>query len=116
MTGNIWCSLAWRAWSRTAFAASVLLLSISSARSEYRLDVGDSLDVAVAGIPDLKQRVPIQDDGTISFPLLGTVKVSGLSPSEASVKIKTGLAAKVFRQRAPDGRDVVTIHIYNSLI
>jgi polysaccharide export outer membrane protein len=89
--------------------AAVLLSSVSAARSEYRLSPGDSLDIAVAGIPDLKSRVAIQDDGSVTFPLLGTVAVAGLSAVDASAKIKAGLAAKVFRQRAPDGRENVTI-------
>lgn len=109
MSGNVRLLPTRPAWGRTAFAAGVLLLSISAARSESRLDAGDTLDITVAGIPDLKQRVAIQEDGSISFPLLGTLKVSGLSPSQASVKIKAGLAAKVFRQRTPDGRESVTV-------
>jgi polysaccharide biosynthesis/export protein len=90
-------------------AVSALFLSVVPARAEYRLAAGDALEISVAGIADLKQRVPVQADGSISFPLLGTISVEGLSPSEARARIQTGLAAKLFRQRGPDGRDSVII-------
>jgi polysaccharide export outer membrane protein len=95
--------------AQLALAAGVLLFSIVSAKSEYRLDAGDTLEITVAGISELKQRVVIQRDGSISFPLLGTIAVAGLSASDARAKIQTGLAAKVFRQRAPDGRENATV-------
>jgi polysaccharide export outer membrane protein len=90
-------------------AVSALFLSMAPARAEYRLAAGDALEISVAGIPDLKQRVAVQHDGNISFPLLGTISVGGLSPSDARARIQTGLAAKVFRQRGPDGRENVIV-------
>ncbi|HLJ00662.1 MAG TPA: polysaccharide biosynthesis/export family protein [Bradyrhizobium sp.] len=85
--------------------AVALLCSIASAKAGYRLHVGDVIEISVVRLPELKQRVPVQLDGTISFPLLGTLPVANLSPAEAQAKIQTMLAAKVFRQRAPDGRE-----------
>jgi polysaccharide export outer membrane protein len=86
-------------------AASVLLVLTLPAKAEVHLDAGDTLEITVAGIPELKQRVMIQPDGRISFPLLGTIPIAGLSPSEARAKIQTGLATKVFRTVGPDGRE-----------
>jgi polysaccharide biosynthesis/export protein len=85
--------------------AVALLCSITPAKAEYKLHVGDVIEISVARLPELKQRVPIQLDGTISFPLLGTLPVVGLSPAEAQGKVQAMLAAKVFRQRASDGRE-----------
>jgi len=79
------------------------------ARAEYRLDVGDILEISVAGVPDLRQRVVVQLDGTISYPLLGTFAVAGLPPSEVRAKIRAILPTKVFRQRGPDGRENVVV-------
>jgi polysaccharide export outer membrane protein len=79
------------------------------AMAEYRLDVGDVIEISVLGVPELRQRVPVQLDGSISYPLLGSLGVSGLSPSEVRAKIQAILAAKVFRQRAPDGRESVVV-------
>jgi polysaccharide export outer membrane protein len=85
--------------------AAALLCSITPAKAEYQLHVGDALEISVARLPELKQRVPVQLDGTISYPLLGTILVAGLSPAEVQAKVQTMLAAKVFRQRTSDGRE-----------
>src|SRR5262245_26194010 len=86
--------------------AACLLLSIASARSEYRIDAGDVIEIVVARVPDLQRRVTVKADGTISFPLLGTMLVGGSTPAQLQVKVQSILAAKVFQQRAADGREV----------
>jgi polysaccharide export outer membrane protein len=91
--------------ARSFLLAAALLCSMTPAKAEYRLHVGDSIEISVARIPELKQRVPVQLDGTISFPLLGTVSVAGLPPAEVQAKLQAMLAAKVFRQRTSDGRE-----------
>ena len=91
--------------ARTFLLAIVLLCSMTPAKAEYRLHVGDTIEISVARIPELKQRVPVQLDGTISFPLLGTLSVAGLPPAEIQAKVQAMLAAKVFRQRTSDGRE-----------
>jgi polysaccharide biosynthesis/export protein len=90
--------------------AAVLLCSMGPAMAEYRLEAGDVLQISVARLPELNQRVPVQIDGTISFPLLGRISVAGLSPTDVQAKVQALLAVKAFRQRTADGRDVsVTI-------
>jgi polysaccharide export outer membrane protein len=89
--------------------AVVLLCSVLPAGSDHRLDAEDVLEISVAGVPELKQRVTVGADGTISFPLLGVVTVAGLLPSEARSKIQSNLATKIFRQRAADGRETVVV-------
>jgi polysaccharide export outer membrane protein len=79
------------------------------AEAEYRVDAGDILEIAVAGMPDWRQRVEVQLDGSISYPLLGTLVVAGLSPSEVRTKIQGILPTKVFRQSTPDGRERVVV-------
>jgi polysaccharide export outer membrane protein len=85
--------------ARSFLLAVALLCSITPAKAEYRLHVGDSIEISVARVPELKQRVPVQLDGTISFPLLGTLPVAGLSPAEVQAMLA------VFRQRMSDGRE-----------
>ena len=82
-----------------------VLCSTSSAKAEYRLKAGDVIEVAVAGVPELRQRVTVQMDGSISLPVLGTLIVAGSSASEARTKIQSALATKVFRQRMADGSE-----------
>jgi len=85
--------------------AAVLLCPVTPAKAEYRLRAGDVIEIAVARLPELKQRVPVQMDGTISYLLLGTISVADLLPAEVQAKVQATLAAKVYRQRTSDGRE-----------
>jgi len=88
-----------------ALLASAILCPASQARADYRLHVGDVVEISVARAPELKQRVPVQLDGSISFPMLGNLPIAGLTPSEAQARIQAIMATKVFRQRISDGRE-----------
>lgn len=76
-----------------------------AANADYRVGVGDVIEVLVARIPELQRRVTVQPDGRISFPALGSVSVVGLYPSEMEARIQAKLATKIFRQRSSDGRE-----------
>jgi polysaccharide export outer membrane protein len=75
-----------------------------AAETQYRLAAGDIMEISVAGIPELQRRVPIDMDGAISFPLLGTVVVAGLAPSQAQGKIQALLANKVYQMQTANGQ------------
>lgn len=51
------------------------------------LGVGDTITIQVYGKPDLSTTTTVADDGSIVVPLIGTVAVLGLSPSQAASKI-----------------------------
>lgn len=61
----------------------------SQAEVEYRVGVGDVLDVTVIGSAELSRTAPIQPTGGISLPLLGEVAVSGLTVPEVQRKVTT---------------------------
>lgn len=84
-------------------AISLLMWSVSASAAEYRLDVGDVVEISIARIPGLQRRVPVQLDGTVSFPLLGSAAVAGLTPSQAEAKIRSGLATKVYQASPANG-------------
>lgn len=84
-------------------------VSVTQARAEYQVSIGDVLEVAVAGVPDLRHRAPVQVDGNISLPLVGMLPVAGLPLPQIRAKIGAALASKTFRQRASDGREVVIV-------
>ena len=95
-------------WSRLisgGLLAFVLVFAAVPASAQYRVGVGDVIEISVARVPELQRRVPVRSDGTISFPLLGVFRVAGLSPSEVEAKIQVKLATRVFRQRLSDGRE-----------
>jgi polysaccharide biosynthesis/export protein len=88
--------------------AVCLLLFILPARAEFPIDAGDVIEIIVARMPDLQRRVTVKPDGSISFPLLGTISVAGSTPAQLQAKVQSILAAKVFQQRAADGRQIET--------
>ncbi|MEH3144372.1 MAG: polysaccharide export protein [Methylobacterium frigidaeris] len=77
---------------------------ILPAAAEYRLAAGDTLEMAVAGMPDLRQRAAIQLDGTVSIPAVGTIRAAGSKPSEVQAVIEGILTSRVLRQRG-EGRE-----------
>jgi len=84
--------------------SACLLCPVAPARAEYHLNVGDMIEISVARVPELLRRVPIALDGNITYPLLGTVAIAGLTPAQAQARIQAALASKVFQQRMSDGR------------
>jgi polysaccharide export outer membrane protein len=92
-------------WIVSSLLAMGALHAAVAAGAEYRLNVGDVVEISVATVPELQRRLRINLDGSITFPLLGTVAVAGLTPSQAQVKIQAGLAARIFQRRTGDGRD-----------
>lgn len=85
---------------------SIAALASNSAAAEYMLQSGDTLEISVTGVSDLRQRSPIGVDGQIALPLVGHVKVDGLSVSAARVKIAGDLSSKIYRQQTNDGREI----------
>ena len=78
----------------------------ASAQADYRVQAGDVLEIAVASMPEMRQRVAVQLDGSVSLPLAGTIVVEGATVAELRSRVRSALASKIIRIRAPDGRDV----------
>ena len=75
--------------------------------STYKLQVGDSFVVTVDGYPEYsrdKVPVPIQQDGYVSYPLIGLIKVTGLTVTELEA-----LMQSAFSQQLPTARVFVTL-------
>jgi polysaccharide export outer membrane protein len=62
--------------------------------ANYRLSPGDLIYVKVFQEDDLSSSVRIGEDGTIPFPLIGSVKVGGLTIAQATKAIYTPLDAR----------------------
>lgn len=60
-------------------------------RSDYQIGPGDALRITVYQSPDLTLDTRVSEAGIISYPLLGTVKLGGLSISQAEKTISDGL-------------------------
>lgn len=59
--------------------------------AEYRIGVGDNLNISVWRNPDLSVQVPVRPDGKVSVPLAGDVMVGGKTPVEVSADITAKL-------------------------
>jgi polysaccharide export outer membrane protein len=59
--------------------------------AQYRLALGDSIRITVFQVPDLSLETRITEAGVISYPLLGSVNLAGLTIAEAEAKIAKGL-------------------------
>lgn len=61
------------------------------AQQDYRLGPGDSIGVQVYQSPDLSVDARVSETGVISYPLVGTLQLGGLTISEAEKKIADAL-------------------------
>jgi polysaccharide export outer membrane protein len=68
--------------------------SSTSAPAGLVIGPGDELEVAVYGAPDLSGHTRVSASGNISIPLVGYIRVAGLSSSEAEAAIETQLRDK----------------------
>jgi len=69
-----------------------ILYSINIFAQDYIIRERDVLKINVYEHPDLSVSLRVSSDGTITFPLLGTIKVAGLSEKEVQEKITRMLA------------------------
>ena len=59
----------------------------AAAQTAETIGEGDNVRVTVFQNPDLSTEARVAADGTISYPLLGQVKISGLNPAGAGARI-----------------------------
>ena len=87
--------------TRRLFASAPLLLAAAlvwaqqgppaTANAQYRLAAGDVIRISVYQSADLTLETRLTEGGTISYPLLGSVALAGLTVSEAEKRIADGL-------------------------
>lgn len=74
----------------------VLMLSVASASAQsaadtYKLRHGDKLHISVWKEEALNREVRVLPDGSISFPLVGRISVSGITTGDVERQIRDGL-------------------------
>ncbi|WP_297330246.1 polysaccharide biosynthesis/export family protein [Pseudoalteromonas sp.] len=82
-----------RTISLTALVIMGLFVSVSNAQdsADYVLGTGDSISIQVHGEEDLSFETRIGGDGTIRYPFLGDIKVTGRTVAEVRWLIADGL-------------------------
>ena len=77
--------------SGTAGTAGAAGTAGPAAVTEYRLGAGDVVRIAVFQNPELTLETRVTEAGVISYPLLGVVRLGGLSVTEAEKRLADGL-------------------------
>lgn len=81
-------------------AMLLAIFAISANASDTPLGAGDALKISVFGNPDLSLETKVSEAGSITFPLIGNVSVSGLSTADAEKKISGLLIGGGFLRNA----------------
>lgn len=86
-----WVMVTLMALSGVAAHAQAPAATPALSTKDYVLGPGDTIRVTVYQNQDLTLETRINENGTISYPLLGSVKVGGLNVNDAEKAIATGL-------------------------
>lgn len=63
--------------------------------SRYRLESGDVISISVVGEDDLKrEKVRLNDAGTIQFPVVGEIRIKGMTIGEVELWITSSLKGR----------------------
>src|SRR5262244_2298251 len=78
-----------------AFLAAALAHAQTSQLSTYKLGSGDMISIRVLGEDDLRrERIRLSDAGTISYPVLGEIRVRGMTVGALEDYITRGLKGR----------------------
>jgi polysaccharide export outer membrane protein len=70
--------------------------AVAAGNAQYRLAAGDAIRISVYQSADLTLETRLTEAGTISYPLLGSVALAGLTVTEAEKRIADGLRSGNF--------------------
>jgi polysaccharide export outer membrane protein len=91
----VWLGFAFLVCMLTACASSKKVvappISDRGVTEEYRIGVGDALQISVWRNPELSTGVPVRPDGKISLPLVGDIMAANLTATQLSNNIIAGL-------------------------
>jgi protein involved in polysaccharide export with SLBB domain len=96
-----------------AFTASLPVHAQASdaGTSNYRLGAGDVVSIQVLGEEELRrEKIRLSDAATISYPILGEIRLAGKTPAELETLIRDGLKGRYL----VNPQVTVTINEYRS--
>ena len=68
-----------------------------AANTAYRLGPGDAIDIAVFEVEELSKPAVLAPDGTAALPLIGVVKLGGLTTQQAAARLRELYANNLIR-------------------
>lgn len=89
-------ALAALACGLAAPAATAQSSAPTAAAAEYRLGAGDIVRISVYQNPDLQLETRVTEAGLVTYPLLGSIRIGGLSVTAAEKLIAEGLRSGNF--------------------
>ena len=99
-----------------AFAIAIMALLGWNFRShanagEYRLRAGDTIEIFVAGVPELKQTLILDVDGHITLPFAGVIHASGSTIAELKEKLEQLLPAAALQVPRVIGPNDIAVNV-----
>lgn len=82
-----------RLWHGALLMCALLLAAPAwSVDNDYRMGTGDVLRITVYGQPDLTTEARVGENGGVTFPLIGAVKLAGITPAQGEKEIASRLS------------------------
>lgn len=75
-----------------AAALASVLQQVSRSKTDYRISAADLISVTVYQDPDMNRKVRVNANGTVTLPLIGAVKIGGMTLIEAQAAIEYKLS------------------------
>ena len=110
------------AWALTGLPGAALAQTsqaapaASDSQRDYVLGPGDVLRISVFQSPDLSLEARVSEGGSISYPLLGAIKLGGLSLPQAERAIADGLRNGQFLRQPQVGILVVQVRSHQASV
>ncbi len=92
------------------FAFPALGWAGKSEQETYKIGRDDVLDISVWQSPDLTKTLPVASDGTITYPILGTIPALGLTPAQ----LQENISGKLAQGYVKDPKVTIAVKEYNS--
>lgn len=86
-------------WLLSACLGFTTLQALAQTQPDYPLSAGDAIRIQVFQNPDLALETRISESGNITYPLIGEVRLGGLSVTAAEKKIADALKSGGFLQK-----------------
>jgi polysaccharide biosynthesis/export protein len=84
----------------TVALIGICVWSSPAGATEYSLSPGDSLELNVIGVPELRQRAEVGSDGLISLPFVGDIQAAGRTLKDVRSEVQAALTRQPFRRAA----------------
>ncbi|MCW6509054.1 polysaccharide biosynthesis/export family protein [Lichenifustis flavocetrariae] len=84
-------TMRWQTWIASHLAALMMIWPHAAWAAGHRLVPSDVIQIKVVNQGDLDTQARVEQDGTINFPYVGRLRVSGMTEDQVSSVIKTAL-------------------------